>query len=140
MHAQARTSTVAMNLDMVGLLLLAKVGCTPHRGKECWVIVTFGEGCLNVLVLRAVRQLGRFFGYCVDKPFRIHTFGQTSSPKVTKTQPPLRWWGIPPTREGLTSLMPATPGLTGLSRRLRDALRPWDMLSGYGCHAFVSGR
>jgi len=49
-------------------------------------------------------------------------------------------WGIPPTREGLTSLMPATPGLTGLSRRLRDALRPWDMLSGYGCHAFVSSR
>src|SRR5918996_5661977 len=25
------------------------------------------------------------------------------SPKTTKSPPPLRWWGIPPTREGLLS-------------------------------------
>jgi hypothetical protein len=63
-----------------------------------------------------------------------------------------RWLGpLPPIRSGgcawagPTSLMPATPGLPGLSRRFREAMRPWhhdvrclcprrswDMLSGYG--------
>jgi hypothetical protein len=57
--------------------------------------------------------------------------------------PPMRSGGC--ARAGPTSLMPATPGLPGLSRCFREALRPWhpdvrclcprrswDMLSGYG--------
>jgi hypothetical protein len=29
---------------------------------------------------------GAFFGYLSEKPFQIRIFGQTSSPKVTKSQ------------------------------------------------------
>jgi hypothetical protein len=62
---------------------------------------------------------------------------------VVRASSPMRSGGC--TWAGPTSLVPATLGLPGLSRRVREALRPWhhvvrclcprrswDMLSGYG--------